>query len=218
MSETTARIVVFLHGLGVGPDSWGAQLQALPPGMEGIAPPISGLHDADDVPFSLVQAARSLGDELDRRGIAAAHLCGLSLGAMVATRFALDYPERTASLTLSAGQAHPNRLLMGIQNVIMRILPERFVAPPGMSRQTLLDVLGVLGATDFRPELPRIAVPTLVLCGSKDRPNLPAARQLASAIPGAELQVVPGAGHEWNTQLPQEFSARLNEFLSRQVA
>lgn len=142
-------------------------------------------------------------------------ICGLSLGAMVATRFALDYPDRTASLTLSGGQVRPPRVLMGIQNAIMRVLPERAVAPPGMSKRTLLAVLTAVGATDFREDLSRISAPTLVMCESKDRPKLPAARQLAAAIPNAELQIVPGAGHEWNTQLPEEFSARLNRFLTR---
>lgn len=206
---------MFLHGVGVGPESWDAQLTALPPGFEGTAPPLSGLRDADATPFSLEAAARSVRDDLDRRGVGEAHLCGLSLGAMVATRFAIDYPERTASLTLSGGQVRPPRALMGLQNAIMRVLPARMVTPPGMSKRVLLTILNAVGKVDFQSELPRITAPTLVMCGSRDRPNLPAARQLATAIPDAELQIVPEAGHEWNTQMPEEFSARLNKFLVR---
>lgn len=81
---------------------------------------------------------------------------------------------------------------MGLQNAIMRMLPERLVAPAGMSKRTMLDIVTSVGDTDFTADLPRIAAPTLVMCGSKDRPNLPAARQLANAIPHADLQIVHG--------------------------
>ncbi|RCS62122.1 alpha/beta fold hydrolase [Microbacterium sp. JB110] len=212
MSDQT---VVFLHGIGAGPQSWDAQLSALPAGMAGVAVQLPGLRDGDTATFSLPAAARAVRDELDKRDAQVAHLCGLSLGAMVATWFALDYPERVASLVISGGQVHPNPVLMGVHGAIMRVLPSRMVTAPGMSKKPLLGVLDTIRRVDFRGELARIAAPTLVLCGSKDRPNLPAARQLAVGIPGAQLQIVPGAGHEWNTQMPDEFSARLGMFYSQ---
>jgi pimeloyl-ACP methyl ester carboxylesterase len=44
--------------------------------------------------------------------------------------------------------------------------------------------------------LPAVTVPTCVVTGAEDRVVPPAtARRLAEAIPGATLQVVPGAGH-----------------------
>lgn len=210
-----AQTVVFLHGIGADPDSWNAQIDALPAGFAGIAPTIAGLADADDQEFSLTTAAAVVRDEIDRRGIRRAHLCGLSLGAMVATRFAIDYPERVASLVLSGSQVHPSHALMKVQNAILRLLPARLVSLPGMSKQRMLAVLRAVGQTDFRAELPQISAPTLVLCGMKDRPNIPAAKELAAGITGAELQLVPGAGHEWNVQLAEEFSARLNAFYLR---
>lgn len=215
---TEVQTVVFLHGIGAGPESWDAQIGALPGGFTGVAPRITGLTDADEQEFSLAAAAAAVQDELDRRGIGRAHLCGLSLGGVVATRFAINYPERVASLVLSGSQVRPNRVLMTLQSVIMRALPARVVSQPGMSKQRLLDVLRAVGATDFRGELIRISAPTLVMCGMKDRPNLPAARELAAGIVGAELQLVPGAGHEWNVHEPDEFNSRLRAFyLQHQV-
>lgn len=207
-----AQIVVFLHGIGAGPDSWTTQIDSLPGGFIGIAPRIAGLTDGDDEEFTLSTAAAAVREELDRRGVERAHLVGLSLGGMVATRFAIDYPERVASLVLSGSQVHPNPALMRVQNAIMRLLPARVVAQPGMSKQRMLTVLRAVAETDFRSELARLTVPTLVLCGLKDRPNLPAAKELATGITGAELQLVPGAGHEWNIHQPDEFSRRLNAF------
>lgn len=102
---------------------------------------------------------------------------------------------------------------MTVQSVIMRLLPAGVVSQPGMSKWRMLAVLRALGHTDVRGELAQITAPTLVLCGLNDRPNVPAARALASGINGAELQLVPGAGHEWNVHRPDEFSARLTAFL-----
>lgn len=206
------RTVAFLHGIGVGPNSWDAQVAALPAGMVGYAPAIAGL--SEDSNFSLGAAAAELRNGLVERGVASAHLCGLSLGAMVATRFAIDFPECTKSLVLSGGQVRPNPMLMGVQNAIMRVLPARLVTAPGMTKQGLLAVLGAVAKVDFRAELSQIKAPTLVLCGGKDRANLPAARELAAQIPRADLQIVPDAGHEWNQTHPEEFSRRLNAFLA----
>lgn len=211
-----SQTVVFLHGIGADPDSWNPQIAALPDGFTGIAPHITGLTDTltdgDGDGFSLAAAAEAVRDDLDRRGIERAHLCGLSLGGMVATRFAIDYPKRVASLVLSGSQVHPNQALMKVQNTIMRVFPARLVARPGMSKRRLLAVLRAVSETDFRGELTQITAPTLVLCGLKDRPNIPAAKDLAAGIAGAELQLVPGAGHEWNIHQPGEFSTRLNAF------
>lgn len=176
MVTSEAQTVVFLHGIGAGPDSWNTQIAALPEGFTGFAPTIAGLTDAGDHEFSLSSAATVIRDELDRRSIDRAHLCGLSLGGMVATRFAIDYPDRVASLVLSGSQVHPNPALMKVQNAIMRLLPARVVAQPDMGKQRMLAVLRAVGQTDFRAELAQISAPTLVLCGINDRPNIPAAR------------------------------------------
>jgi len=51
--------------------------------------------------------------------------------------------------------------------------------------------------TDFRPELPRITVPTLVIHGDKDvsAPLDRTGRPTAKMIPGAELRIYEGAPH-----------------------
>lgn len=211
----SVETVMFLHGIGAGPESWEAQVAALPDGFTGTAPHIPGLRDDDGIPFSLDAGAAAILDEIDRGGLDRVHLCGLSLGAVIATRFAIDHPDRVASLILSGGQVRPNPALMTLQSLVIRLLPARLAAPQGMSKATMLAVLHSLSAIDLRPELGRISAPTLVLCGARDTPNLAAARALASGIPDAELQVVPGAGHEWNIRLPDEFSSRLNTFLTR---
>lgn len=74
--------------------------------------------------------------------------------------------------------------------------------------------LGLL-ANDERAHLPTIRVPTTVAVGSRDLLTpLRAARAIAAAIPGAELRVVAGAGH----QLMMERPAELNDLIDALVA
>lgn len=54
----------------------------------------------------------------------------------------------------------------------------------------------IIGRPDSRPTLAGIKVPTAVITGDADRITPPeAAREMAAAIPGAQLTLIPGAGH-----------------------
>ncbi len=69
---------------------------------------------------------------------------------------------------------------------------------------------------DLMDRLPDIALPTMVLCGAEDRLTPPKySRYLADHIPGAELVVIPGAGHMVMREAEEEVSRSLGEFLAR---
>jgi pimeloyl-ACP methyl ester carboxylesterase len=63
--------------------------------------------------------------------------------------------------------------------------------------------------------LPSIAVPTLVVVGESDViAPVEVAEAMAKAIPGAQLEVVPDAGHVANLENPEVFNRAFSEFLS----
>ena len=63
---------------------------------------------------------------------------------------------------------------------------------------------------DTRERLPRITVPVLVMVGAEDTETPPSyAEEIAARIPGAELVVVPGAGHLVNLEDPEVVNDRL---------
>jgi pimeloyl-ACP methyl ester carboxylesterase len=67
--------------------------------------------------------------------------------------------------------------------------------------------------TDTRDLLPKIDVPTLLLWGDDDRRSpMPIAEQLHSAIPNAELAIIPNAGHVSNMEQPDAFNAHVRRF------
>ena len=82
-------------------------------------------------------------------------------------------------------------------------------------KPTFVGALRELADVDLRPRLGQVAVPTLVICGADDRPNIPLSRDLAAGIPGAELQIVPGANHIWNLQQPEAFNQIVAAFIDR---
>jgi pimeloyl-ACP methyl ester carboxylesterase len=65
------------------------------------------------------------------------------------------------------------------------------------SMQAVLDCLRALQETDFRPDLPRIGVPTLIVHGDADRsaPMPLTGQPTAALIPGARLTIYEGAPH-----------------------
>lgn len=61
----------------------------------------SGMSDKPDIPYSMDMMVKDVAGLLDSIGIRKAHICGESLGGMIAQNFALCYPEVTASLVLA---------------------------------------------------------------------------------------------------------------------
>jgi pimeloyl-ACP methyl ester carboxylesterase len=71
-----------------------------------------------------------------------------------------------------------------------------------------------LAHADTRAVLPRIAVPTLVLCGERDQVTPPAlGTRLIDEIPGARRVIFAGAGHMGNMEQPARYNATVREFL-----
>ena len=67
---------------------------------------------------------------------------------------------------------------------------------------------------DFRDELGTIATPTLVLVGDEDPATPPdQAQAIADGIPGAQIEVIPGAAHLLNAEQPDLFNRAVHAHL-----
>ena len=70
-------------------------------------------------------------------------------------------------------------------------------------------------AEDWFTRLSEISVPTLVLVGELDRPEmLEIAEQLEAEIPNARRETIPGVAHVPSMERPDEFDRLVLEFLS----
>lgn len=223
--------IVFVHALGSSARAWQPQVAALAERHKVLAPDLPG-HGDTPGPFGLEPAAFAIA-ELIAAEPEPVHLVGISVGATVAMLAALDDPARVANLVLSGATAHAPGV--ALQRNLMRLMPTGMITAvmsgmyaggrPELKAQAKADLrtagkqafmtgLAELGALDLRPRLADLEIPTLVLCGTKDKENLKPAEQLAATIPAARLDLIPDAGHIWNLQFPDLFTAKLTEFIA----
>jgi pimeloyl-ACP methyl ester carboxylesterase len=83
--------------------------------------------------------------------------------------------------------------------------------------EALVACIGAFGRTDFRDDLTKVDVPTLVIHGDGDAvvPFEVSGKRTAEAISGSELVVVAGAPHGFNVSHAAEFNAALLDFLQK---
>lgn len=83
-------------------------------------------------------------------------------------------------------------------------------------QKAALGCMEAFGTTDFRDDLPKVTVPTLVVHGDGDAtvPFEGSGARTDTAIPQSRLEVVPGAPHGLNVSHADEFNRILTGFLS----
>lgn len=199
---------IFLHGLGQAPSAWQPVLRRLEPELTVHCPSLSELAAGDPRYPALLSALETALDSIP----GPLHLCGLSLGGVLAMDYALRHPKRVASLVLCGTPLTMPRNLLRLQDFLFRLMPERAFAGSGFSREAMRQLAGSMAELDLRPRLPELGCPVLVLCGSKDRANRKAARELAEQLPQARLHWIAGAGHEANLDSPEVMAELLRGF------
>jgi pimeloyl-ACP methyl ester carboxylesterase len=87
-----------------------------------------------------------------------------------------------------------------------------FASPKGT-----LDCVGAFGRTDFRGDLEKVDVPTLVIHGDSDAivPFEVSGKRTHESITGSELVLVEGGPHGLNATHAQEVNSALLKFLAR---
>ena len=232
--------IIFLHGVGSDKSVWASQLAHFGQQRRAVAFDYPGYGESDPSPdatgddFAAVILAA-----MDALDIDSAHVCGLSLGGVIAIALHAADPSRCASLILADsfavhpdGQAIFDRSDAASRTVGMRGLAEAragallgTAATPAMHAE-VIDTMSridpaayVIGAravwlADQIDRASAIRVPTLVLVGDEDSITPPAlSEQLVSLIPGATIAVIAGAGHLANLEQPTAFNSAVDTFL-----
>jgi non-heme chloroperoxidase len=80
-----------------------------------------------------------------------------------------------------------------------------------------LDCIAAFGRTDFRGDLAKVTVPTLVIHGDSDGvvPFEASGKLTHEAVPGSRLVLIEGAPHGLNVSHAQQFNSALLDFLQR---
>lgn len=84
------------------------------------------------------------------------------------------------------------------------------------SAQLIAQNRAIMARPDALAHLPQLTCPSLVMCGDADRLTPPdCSREIAAALPGAELAIVAQCGHMLTMERPNEVNQILNAWLSR---
>ena len=202
---------ILIHGLGQTAASWNG-MRAHAPARPAACPELSALFQDGEYSFeSLYRGFSGYCGQF----CGPLNLCGLSLGGMLALRYAMDRPDRVNALALAGAQYRTPKGLLRFQNGVFRLLPERAFRGMGLGKAEAIRLMGSMLDVDLGGRLGEIACPVLVLCGERDRANRRAAEELAREIAGAELRIIGGAGHEVNTEAPEALAGAVGAFFRR---
>ena len=205
--------IVLLHGSGHGPESWDRTAALLPSDWAALRPGLSVLLGGREASFGNLRAAL----EAYCAGIEGPlHLCGLSLGGVLALDYALRFPERVKSLVLIGTPHRVPKPAFALQNLVFRLLPKSAFRGMAFGKRDTFALGRSMKSLDFTGRLGGVACPALVVCGEKDRANLASAEYLARHIQSAGLKILPDTGHVANEERPEALAELLTEFYRAQ--
>jgi pimeloyl-ACP methyl ester carboxylesterase len=203
--------------------------------------------------YSIADMAGDALGVLDALGLQRAHVCGASMGGMIAQHLAAGHPHRVKSLTLMMTTSGSRKLPQPSLSVQRALLKRPADNSPEAAAERMQGLFGVIGSPAYPPDaaeqrrqllayamranrpagtarqllavaadgdrtalLPRIGAPTRVIHGSAD-PLVPlgCGQDLAARIPGAEIDIVPGMGHDLPQQLLERFADGMRQNAAR---
>ena len=140
------------------------------------------------------------------------HLCGLSLGGILALQFAIENPLKVRSLTLIGTQFVMPKKLLKIQNVIFKFMPHKAFSEMGFGKKDFMQLSNSMMDLNFEHSIKKINCDVLILCGEKDKANKAASLKMKQYIHNAQIQLIENAGHEVNADAAEKLSDILNIF------
>ncbi len=238
--------VVLSGSLGSTFDMWDPQMAALAERFRVIRYDHRG-HGGSPVPpgpYDIEDLAGDLVALLDRLGVERAHVCGASMGGLVAMWLAAHEPariDRTVLICTTPWFGPPDPWLERAETVRAKgtdavadavvarwFTPEFARAEPATIRR-MRDMIAAtppegyaacceaVGTTDLRPDLGAIGVPPLVIAGAQD-PAVPneRVRLLADGISGVRVEVLDPAAHLANVEQAGRVTDLIIEYLTNE--
>jgi 3-oxoadipate enol-lactonase len=238
-----APVVVLVNSLGTDYRMWEPQVPALAEQFRVLRFNTRG-HGTSDVPpapYTLDRLGQDVLDLFRALGVERAHICGLSLGGLIAQWLAIQHPGRVDRVVLAntaarigdaaTWSARIDAVRTGGMAAIRDAVVARFLSEGFRQRQPAVAarVAGMLDATppegyigacaalrdaDLRARVGGIRPPTLVIAGELDEATPPAqAEALRAAIPASRCLIIPNVAHLSNLEAPETFTRATLEHL-----
>ncbi|MDQ4057561.1 MAG: 3-oxoadipate enol-lactonase [Actinomycetota bacterium] len=240
-----APVVLFSNSLGADLRMWDAQAEAFAGRFRVVRYDGRGQGGSDtpEGPYTIEALGGDALAVLDALEVERAHICGISMGGLVAQRLAAIHPERVdravyanTAAKIGSDEMWDARIAAvrtgGMKAIRDAVLGRFFTDSFGdtevvrrtsdtftaASPEGYVNLCYAVRNADLRPLVGSIRAPSLVVAGAHDVATPPAeARWLHERIPGSELVVVADAAHLSNVEQPNRFNQAVLDFLDREA-
>ena len=200
---------IFVHGSGHKATSWEKTISYMTNNEDIVCPNLSSILEGKAASYeNLYSSFVKYCNEFDGQ----IHLCGLSLGGILALNFALDFPQKVKTLVLIGTPYKVPKVAFSFQNIIFRFLPKSIFETMAFDKKNTFALGDTMKNLDFSDRVKNIKCPTLILCGKKDSANMKSADYLSQSIRSAELKIIENTGHVVNEENPKALADILNEY------
>ena len=200
---------IFVHGSGHKATSWEKTISYMTNNEDIVCPNLSSILEGKEASYeNLYSSFVKYCNEFDGQ----IHLCGLSLGGILALNFALDFPQKVKTLVLIGTPYKVPKVAFSFQNIIFRFLPKSIFETMAFDKNNTFALGDTMKNLDFSDRVKNIKCPTLILCGKKDSANMKSADYLSQSIRSAELKIIENTGHVVNEENPKALADILNEY------
>ena len=200
---------IWLHGSGHKAASWDETISYMPSGEDIVCPDLASILKGKAATYeNLYSAFAKYCNGFEGQ----IHLCGLSLGGILALNFALDFPQKLKTLVLIGTPYKVPKAAFGLQNVVFRFLPKSIFDTMAFDKKDTFALGNTMKNLDFSDAVKNVQCPTLILCGEKDGANMKSAHYLSQNIRGAKLKILENAGHVVNEENPKALAEILSEY------
>ena len=199
--------LIFLHGLGQSADSWKEVQELL------VDYPSEALELFPSGVATYQEAKERIYQYLSKETEPFV-LIGLSLGAALALELSsYDLPNLQALVLSGCPLKVAGNILFYIQLLIFKLLPKRVFEKQGADKALMVRVSEELKTLDLREIAKNCSYPTLLICGSQDKPNLSSMKAIQELMSNSQFQIIPDGPHVLNKEKPKEFVENTRSFL-----
>ena len=199
--------LIFLHGLGQSADSW-KEVQYL------LADYPSEALDLFPSGVGTYQEAKERIYQHLSKETEPFVLVGLSLGAALALELSsFEIPNLQALILSGCPLKLAGNIPFYIQSLIFKLLPKRIFEKQGANKALMVGVSEELKTLDLREIAKNCPYPTLLICGSQDKPNLSSMKAIQELMSNSQFQIIPDGPHVLNKEKPKEFVENTRSFL-----
>ncbi|MEG0522129.1 MAG: alpha/beta hydrolase [Clostridia bacterium] len=200
---------ILIHGSGHKATSWDETITYMKDNKDILCPNLSSILNGKEASYSnlyssFIEYCNNINGQIN--------LCGISLGGILALNFALDFPNKVASLVLIGTPHKVPKVMFSIQNIIFEFIPKSVFENMAFNKKETFILGNSMKKLDFSNKIQNIKCRTLIICGKKDSANIKSAYYLSKNIKNAKLEILENTGHIINEEKPKMLAQILDKY------